>query len=86
MENKKQILEEAAERIITDMGWVWENTESSARRVAEYCAKWQQERMISKEAYEDSLNMQRASNAGYESKIAELKAEIKKLNRLCGNK
>ena len=40
-------------------------------------AKWQQERSISKEAYEDSLNMQRCSNAGYESKINELKSEIK---------
>jgi|688.fasta_scaffold00478_89 hypothetical protein len=39
-------------------------------------AKWQAERMISKEAYEDSLSMQRTSNAGYESKILELKKEI----------
>jgi hypothetical protein len=30
-----------------------------------------------KAVYEDSLNMQRASNAGYESKIAELQAQIK---------
>jgi hypothetical protein len=40
-------------------------------------SKWQKERSISKEAYEDSLNMQRCSNAGYESKINELKSEIK---------
>ena len=40
----KTELEEAAERIISDMGWVWENTESSARIVARHCAKWQQER------------------------------------------
>jgi hypothetical protein len=31
--------EELAEQIIKSMGWNWENTESSARRVAEYCAK-----------------------------------------------
>jgi hypothetical protein len=42
-------LEEAAERIISNMGWVWENTESSARMVARHCAKWQQEQMYSEE-------------------------------------
>jgi hypothetical protein len=41
--------------------------------------KWQAERSISKEAYEDSLNMQRCSNAGYKSKINELKKEIKRM-------
>ena len=46
---KQETLEEAAKKIITDMGWVWENTESAARRVAEYCAKQQQERMYSEE-------------------------------------
>jgi hypothetical protein len=40
---KQETLEEAAERIISDMGWIWENTESSARMVARHCAKWQQE-------------------------------------------
>ncbi|MFN7465313.1 MAG: hypothetical protein ACK5SE_14870 [Pseudanabaena sp.] len=40
---KQESLEEAAKRIISDMGWVWGNIESAARRVAEYCAKWQQE-------------------------------------------
>jgi hypothetical protein len=49
VEPKQKTLEEAAERIITDVGWVWENTESSARRVAEYCAKQQKERMYSEE-------------------------------------
>lgn len=43
-----------------------------------------QERMISKEAYEDVLNMQKCSNAGYESKISELQEEIKKLKKLEG--
>jgi len=42
-ESKQESLEEAAKRIISDMGWVWGNIESAARRVAEYCAKWQQE-------------------------------------------
>ena len=42
-------------------------------------AKWQSERMISKEAYEDSLNIQKASNAEYESKIQELKDYINQL-------
>jgi hypothetical protein len=31
-----------------------------------------------KSVYEDSLNMQKCSNAGYESKIVELKSEIKR--------
>jgi hypothetical protein len=38
----KQTLEEASERIISDMGWAWENTESSARMVARHCAKLQE--------------------------------------------
>jgi hypothetical protein len=42
-------------------------------------AKWQADRMISQEAYEDSLNLQRASNAGYESKIKELEDRIQTL-------
>jgi len=46
---KQETLEEAAERIISDMGWIWENTESSARMVARHCAKWQQERSYSEE-------------------------------------
>jgi hypothetical protein len=45
-------LEEAAERIISDMGWVWENTESSARMVARHCAK-SQERSYSEEDMRD---------------------------------
>jgi hypothetical protein len=43
-----ETIEESAERIISDMGWVWENTESSARMVARHCAK-SQERMYSEE-------------------------------------
>jgi hypothetical protein len=50
----EQTLEEAAERIISDMGLVWENTESSARMVARHCAKWQ--RMYSEEEVLDLLN------------------------------
>lgn len=38
-------------------------------------AKWQAEEMISKEAYEDNLNMQKTSNVGYESKIKEMYSE-----------
>jgi hypothetical protein len=45
----------------------------------EEAAKYQADRMISEEAYEDALNMQKASNAGYESKIAELEAQIKEM-------
>jgi len=45
---EKEMLEEVAEKIISDMGWVWENTESSARMVARHCAK-SQERMYSEE-------------------------------------
>jgi hypothetical protein len=43
----QETLEEAAQKIISDMGWDWYETESSARRVAEYCAKQQAERMYS---------------------------------------
>jgi hypothetical protein len=39
----------------------------------------QQEKMVSKESYEDALNMQKASNAGYESKIKELKQQLKEM-------
>jgi Glu-tRNA(Gln) amidotransferase subunit E-like FAD-binding protein len=41
--------------------------------------KKEQERTISKEAYEDFLNMQRCSNAGYQSKITELENKIKQM-------
>ena len=53
---KQETLEEAAERIISDMGWIWENTESSARMVARHCAKWQQERSYSEEEVIELLN------------------------------
>ena len=53
---KQETLEEAAEKIITDMGWVWENTETSARRVAEYCAKHQQEKIYSEEGINELLD------------------------------
>jgi predicted transcriptional regulator YheO len=39
----------------------------------------QKERIVSKESYEDALNMQKASNAGYESKIKELKRQLKEM-------
>jgi hypothetical protein len=47
------------------------------------------ERMISKEAHEDNLNMQKCSNAGFLSKIKELEEQIKRMyseeevRRLC---
>jgi hypothetical protein len=41
--------------------------------------KFQSEISISKETYENSLSMQRVSNAGYESKITELKQEITRM-------
>jgi hypothetical protein len=47
-----ETIEEASERIISDMGWVWENTESSARMVARHCAK-SQERSYSEEDMRD---------------------------------
>jgi len=57
----KETLEESSERIISDMGWVWENTESSARMVARHCAKWQKEQMYSDEdmmfAYEQGARL-----------------------------
>lgn len=42
-------------------------------------ATWQAERMYSKEVYEDALNMQKCSNAGYESRILELQEQIKNM-------
>jgi hypothetical protein len=42
-------------------------------------AKYMQDKTISKDAYEDSLNMQRCSNAGYENKISELENKIKQM-------
>ena len=49
-------------------------------------AKWQQENSISKEAYEDFLNMQKCSNAGYESKIAELQKTIENFQKMYNEK
>jgi regulator of sirC expression with transglutaminase-like and TPR domain len=58
----KETLEEAAERIISDMGWAWENTESSARMVARHCAKLQDEfyseeevEVLIKTTYEETM-------------------------------
>lgn len=65
--------EEASKRIFPNK----DSFGATARNGFVQGSKWQQERSISKEAYEDSLNMQKCSNAGYESKINELKSEIK---------
>lgn len=77
----KTKLEEAAKN------WITKNSGIKSLLTPEFVresfragAKWQAERMISKEAYEDSLNMQKASNAGYESKIAELNQQIEKMH------
>lgn len=45
----------------------------------------QSEKNITKEAYEDCLNMQRCSNAGYESKIIELKRELENIKQIKQN-
>ena len=50
---------------------------SCAYEIEHLFYEWQQERSISMKTYEDSLNMQTCSNAGYESKITELKSEMK---------
>ena len=82
-------LEEAAERYVksdlkkTPLYWLFHDTFKAG-------AKWQQEqdkKMYNEEevretvnwkaVYEESLSMQRTSNAGYESKINELKEKIK---------
>ena len=54
-EPKQETIEEAAEIIISDMGWVWENTESSARMVARHCAKWQQDKSKQKRFIADEV-------------------------------
>ncbi len=84
MNINEETIEEAAERFYFEQSKSYEDTiepifDNSRYLVAGFIegAKWQQERTISKECYEDSLNMQMASNAGYESKIKELKDKIK---------
>lgn len=81
--DKQETLEEAAESYIKDFDLSFYDTVEEIP-VKEFGkkdfiegAKWMQERMVSKEAYEDSLNMQKTSNVGYESKINELKEKIK---------
>ena len=76
--NKQELVEQAAENYLHKV--------ADGKRYTGYAdedfiagAKWQAEGMISKEVYEDSLNMQKTSNAGYESKITELNREIKKM-------
>ena len=68
----QETLEEAAKRIFPNK----DSFGATARNGFVQGAKWKEEISISKEAYEDSLNMQRCSNAGYQSKINELKSEI----------
>jgi len=80
-EPKQETLEEAAEKLILEyeLGNTGKiDTEDAKEMLIEF-AKWQAERMISKEAYEDSINMQKCSNAGYESKIKELQSEIERM-------
>jgi hypothetical protein len=88
-EPKKETVEEAAEKYVksdlkkTPLYWLFHDTFKAG-------AKWQQEqdkKMYNEEevretvnwkaVYEESLSMQRTSNAGYESKINELKEKIK---------
>jgi hypothetical protein len=69
-------LEEAAERIISDMGWVWENTESSARMVARHCAK-SQERSYSEEDMKSAFKV--GFSIGYGSDVH----AIDEKNRTC---
>jgi hypothetical protein len=74
---KHETIEEAAEA-----WWKYPSHHISEKKAFIEGAKWQAERMISQEAYEDSLNLQRASNAGYESKIKELENKIQDLQSL----
>ena len=86
---KQETLEEAAEKYVksdlkkTPLYWLFHDTFKAG-------AKWQQKqdkKMYNEEdmretvnwkaVYEESLSMQRTSNAGYESKINELKEKIK---------
>lgn len=68
----KKTLEEA----MNVNGYHDEVSDTLWREGVKFGAKFQEQKMISKEAYEDSLNMQRCSNAGYESKIQELTQEL----------
>jgi hypothetical protein len=74
---KKETPEEAAESLFPFTENDSENRTITIKRL--YWiegAKWKAQRSISIDAYEDYLNMQRASNAEYESKINELKQQI----------
>lgn len=75
---KQESLEEAAEKFRSqNPGTMYGGNNTKILNAFKAGVKWMQERMVSKEAYEDSLNMQKTSNVGYESKINELKEKIK---------
>jgi hypothetical protein len=77
-ESKQETLEEAAEKFRSqNPGTMYGGNNTKILNAFKAGVKWMQERMVSKEAYEDSLNMQKTSNVGYESKINELKEKIK---------
>ena len=75
--NKQEILEQAAnEYILHESKSKWAEIVKNAFIEG---AKWKAEKMISLEAYEDMINMQRCSNAGFKSKIFELETQITKM-------
>jgi len=73
--NKQETIEEFIKQSNTPEGL----DQFSYDKGLEDGANWQKERMVSKESYEDALSMQKASNAGYESKIKELKQQLKEM-------
>jgi hypothetical protein len=75
--NKQEILEQAAnEYILHESKSKWAEIIKNAFIEG---VKWKAEKMISLEAYEDMINMQRCSNAGFKSKIFELETQITKM-------
>jgi len=74
---KQETLEEAAEKYAKQFDYA-EDSSPQIDFIAG--ANWKAERSISIEAYEDSISMQKTSNIGFESKIQELKQEIKRMH------
>jgi hypothetical protein len=71
--------QETLEEAMSKHGYYESDYDKIWREGVHFGAKYQYERMYSKESYADSLNMPRASNACYESKIKELECLIKRM-------
>lgn len=76
---KPYTLEEAAEQFANSKKWMDGHVTNWVQYTFKEGAKWQQKKIYNEESYQDALNIQKTSNAGYESKIFELEQEIKRM-------